>query len=99
MMLRFSIFGRASCYKGVIIFLAHGGGGGGVCGRNGMKASVKFLIPPGSSRKIVGPPSLFVKISCDPPPPSNHHHHNIMPAERTLVKYFTEFPLLKTALL
>ena len=28
--------------KGVIIFLAHGGGGGG---RNGMKDSVKFLIP------------------------------------------------------
>ena len=36
-------------------FLAHGGGGG--CGRNGMKDSVKFLIPPGSSRKIVDPPS------------------------------------------
>ena len=75
-------------------FLAHGGGGGN--GRNGLKDSVKFLIPPGSSRKIVGPPSLFVKISCDPH--SNHHHHNIMPAERTLVKYFTEFLLLKTAL-
>ena len=43
-------------------FLAHGG-----CGRNRMKDSVKFLIPPGSSRKIVDPPSLFVKISCDPP--------------------------------
>ena len=36
-------------------FLAHGGGGGG-CGRNGMKDSVKFLIPPGNSRKIVDPP-------------------------------------------
>ena len=34
-----------------------------------MKDSVKFLIPPGSSRNIVDPPSLFVKISCDPPPP------------------------------
>ena len=43
-------------------FLAHGG-----CGRNGMKGSVKFLIPPVSSRKIVDPPSLFVKISSDPP--------------------------------
>ena len=32
-----------------------------------MKDSVKFLIPLGSSRKIVDPPSLFVKISCDPP--------------------------------
>ena len=39
----------------------------GGCGRNGMKDSVKFLIPPGSSRKIFDPPSLFVKISCDPP--------------------------------
>ena len=49
-------------------FLAHGGGGGGGgCGRNGMKDSVKFLIPPGSSRKIVDPSSLFVEISCDPP--------------------------------
>ena len=38
-----------------------------------MKDSVKFLIPPGNSRKIVDPPSLFVKISCDPPS-SNHHH-------------------------
>ena len=28
----------------------------GGCGRNGMKDSVKFLIPPGSSRKIVDPP-------------------------------------------
>ena len=46
------------------------------CGRNGMKDSVKFLIPPRSSRKIVDPPSLFVKISCDPPP-SNHHHQKI----------------------
>ena len=27
-------------------FLAHGG-----CGRNGMKDSVKFLIPPGNSKK------------------------------------------------
>ena len=33
-----------------------------------MKDSVKFLIPPGSSRNIVDPPSLFVKISCAPPP-------------------------------
>ena len=34
-----------------------------------MKDSVKFLIPPppGSSRNIVDPPSLFVKISCDHP--------------------------------
>ena len=48
--------------KEVIIFYLTGG-----CGRNGMKDSVKFLIPPGSSRKIVDPPSLFVKISCDPP--------------------------------
>ena len=54
-------FTLGSCH-----FLAHGGGGG-VCGRNGMKDSVKFLIPPGNSRKIVDPPSLFVKISCDPP--------------------------------
>ena len=36
-------------------FLAHGGVGGGG-GRNEMKDSVKFFIPPGSSRKIVDPP-------------------------------------------
>ena len=41
-----------------------------------MKDSVKFLIPPGSSRKIVDPPSLFVKISCDPP--SNHQHQKFV---------------------
>ena len=29
---------------------------------------VKFYIPPGRSRKIVNPPSLFVKISCEPHP-------------------------------
>ena len=41
-------------------FLAHGGGGGGGRNgsRNGMKDSVKFLIPPGSSRKIVDPLSV-----------------------------------------
>ena len=50
----------------------------GGCGRNGMKDSVKFLIPPGSSRKIVDPPSLFVNISCDPSPPSNHHHQKFV---------------------
>ena len=42
-----------------------------------MKDSVKFLIPPGNSRKIVDPPSLFVKISCDPPS-SNHHHQKFV---------------------
>ena len=52
----------------VIIFYLTGG-----CGRNGMKDSVKFFIPPGSSRKIVDPPSLFVKVSCNSPL-SNHHH-------------------------
>ena len=41
-----------------------------------MKDSVKFLISPGSSRKIVDPPSLFVKISCDLP--SNHHHQKFV---------------------
>ena len=46
-----------------------------------MKDSVKFLIPPpGSSGKIVDPPSLLVKISCDhpPPPPSNHDHQKFV---------------------
>ena len=47
-------------FLGSYHFLAHGGGGGGG-GRNGMKDSVKFLIPPESNRKIVDPPSLFVK--------------------------------------
>ena len=37
-------------------FLAHGGGGGAGGGRNGMKDSVKFLIPPWKQQKIVGPP-------------------------------------------
>ena len=41
-----------------------------------MKDSVKFFIPPESNRKIVDPPSLFVKISCDPP--SNHHHQKFV---------------------
>ena len=62
-------------FRGVIIFYLTGGGGGGG-GRNGMKDSVKFLIPPGSNRKIVDPPSLFVKISCDPP--SNNHHQKFV---------------------
>ena len=39
-------------YEGVIIFSSRGRGDG----RNGMKDSVKFLIPPGSSRNIVDPP-------------------------------------------
>ena len=42
-----------------------------------MKDSVKFLIPPESNRKIVDPPSQFVKISCDPPP-SNHNHQKFV---------------------
>ena len=55
-----------SLFRELSFFSSRGGGGG--CGRNGMKDSVKFLIPPGNSRKCVDPPSLFVKISCDPPP-------------------------------
>ena len=49
-------------------FFSSRGGGGGVCGRNGMKDSVKFLIPPWKQQKNCCPPSLFVKISCHPPP-------------------------------
>ena len=32
-------------------FSSRGGGGGGGCGRNGMKDSVKFLIPPWKKQK------------------------------------------------
>ena len=39
---------------------------GGGCGRNEIKDSVKFFFPLGSSRKIIGPSSMFVKISYDP---------------------------------
>ena len=69
---RYLITFHARSFLGSYHFLAHGG-----CGRNGMKDSVKFLIPPGSSRKIVDPPSLFEKILCDPPP-SNHHHQKFV---------------------
>ena len=44
-----------------------------------MKDSVNFYPPPpGSSRKIVAPPSLFVKISCELPSPSNQHHQKFV---------------------
>ena len=58
--------------KGVIIFYLTGG-----CGRNGMKDSVKFLIPPWKQQKNCWSPSLFVRISCDPPL-SNHHHQKFV---------------------
>ena len=65
---RHKVLSVTTSHLGSYHFVAHGGGGGGgECSRNGMKDSVKFLIPPRSSRKIVDPPSLFVKISCDPP--------------------------------
>ena len=41
-----------------------------------MKDSVKFLIPLEAAEKLLIPPSLFVKISCDPP--SNHHHQKFV---------------------
>ena len=58
----------------VIIFSSRGGGGGGG-GRNGMKESVKFLIPPGSSRKIFDPLSVCQNFMS---PPSHHHHQKFV---------------------
>ena len=55
------LFKFSSINLGSYHFLAHEGGGGGGgrgCGRNGMKDFVKFLNPPGSSRKIVDPLSI-----------------------------------------
>ena len=52
--------------------------GGGGCGRNGMKDSVKFLIPLKAAEKLLISPSLFVKILCDLPPFLNHHHQKFV---------------------
>ena len=51
--------------KGVIIFWLTGGGGGG---RNGMKDSVKFLIPPRKQQKNVDPPLYLWKFHVTRPP-------------------------------
>ena len=54
----------AFSFRELSFFTSPGGG----CGRNGMKDSVKFLIPLGSSRKIVDPLCLW-KFYVTPPPP------------------------------
>ena len=60
----------ANWFWGVIIFYLTGG-----CGRNGMKDSVKFLIPPWKQQKNCWPPLLclwkfHVTPPFKPPPPS-----------------------------